>query len=293
MQLVARMQLMKCTLRLYNMRFILDVVINTPLFAVDMKAGLASLQGVSDATRCVVESVLAEKVPKRLHHKGRVRTSLRETFKGSYGQVFSLDIHDEALDKKFFDIGKKTMVELISYFINESLYLETTALTDKAQKIVDKLGGTSEEIVNQLRVSSLENIHKISEQFNQGIQIRYRASRINQTVIAQFDRDTAKVLKAETSIEPIDITISVTRLNIYTGNGRLHIKDEFETVAFGFDIEYSEVDLDAKKRFSENLNFNNGITCRDQCQFLKISVLAVTLKDEKIVKYIVKGIYDD
>ena len=202
----------------------LDVVIETPEDSVDMKAGLESLQGVSDAIRCIAESVLTEKTARRQSHKGKVRTSLKRSFKGSYGQIFSLDIHDDELKKKLNGIGRTAFVELISYFISESLYRESNLLFPKAQRVVNKLGETAEEIVSQLRVSSLENIHEISTKFNHDIKIRHRMSRVNQTVIAKFDRNTAKVLQAELSNEKIDITISVTRLNIYTGNGRLQIQ---------------------------------------------------------------------
>lgn len=269
-----------------------DLVINTEEDSVDMKAGLESMQGVSDAVRCISESILTEKTPHRQSHKGKVRTSLKKSFKGSYGHIFSLDIHDDELLKKLNSIGRPAFIELISYFISESLYREPNPLSPKAQEVLDRLGKTDEEVVKQLRVSSLENIHEISMKFNHDIKIRHRKSRDNQTVIAKFDRDTAKVLQASQSNEKIDLTISVTRLNIHTGNGRLQIQDQEETVAFGFGIKYKEVTLRAKKIFSENLNHNNGIS-RNKWEFLKISVAPIKLRDGKIVKYIVKGIYGD
>jgi hypothetical protein len=270
----------------------LDVVIDTPEDSVDMKAGLDSLQGVSDATRCIAEAVLTEKTPKRQSHTGKVRTSLKQSFKGSYGHIFSIDIYDEELKNKFNRIGESAFVELISYFISESLYKDSNPLSEKAQRVVDELGETAEDIVKQLRVSSLNNIHEISTKFNHDINIRHRNSDAVQTIIAKFDRSTAKVLEARESRQKIDITISVTRLNINTGNGRLLIKGDNETVAFGFEIEYKDVNIRAKKIFSENLNYNNGLKGEDW-KFLKISALPIKLRDGKIIKYIVKGFYDD
>ena len=269
----------------------LDVVIDTLEDSVDMKAGLDSFQGVSDATRYIAESVLTEIIPKRLSHKGKVRTALKQSFKGSYGQVFSLEIHDEDLKKKFNRIGRAVFAELISYFISYSLYKEPNVLSDKAQKIVDGLGDKADDLVKQLRVSSLANIHEISIKFNHDIKIRYRINRDEQTILAKFDRSTAKVLEAVESNEKNDITVSVTRLNINTGNGRLLVKGENETVAFGFGIEYKDVSLKVKKIFSENLDFNNGLKS-ENWRFLKISVASIKLRDGKIVKYIVKGFYD-
>jgi len=269
-----------------------DLVIDTEEDSVDMKAGLGSMQGVSDAIRCIAESVLTESTPKRQSHKGSVRTSLKRSFKGSYGHTFSLDVYDETLKKKLNGIGRPAFVELISYFISESLYQESNTLSPKAQKVLDRLGDTAEDVVKQLRVSALENIHEISMKFNHDIKIRHRQSRDNQTILARFDRNTSKVLQAKPSSEKVDLIVSVTRLNIHTGNGRLQLQGASETVAFGFGIGYKEVNIRAKKIFSENLNCNNGISS-DKWQFLKVSAIPVKLRDGKIVKYIVKSFYDD
>lgn len=270
----------------------LDLVIESEDSLVDMKAGLDSMQGVSDAVRCISETILTEKVPKRQHSKGKVRTSLKRSFKGSYGHIFSLDIYDASVQKKLNSIGTPAFVELIAYFISESLYQESNPLSTRAQKVIEKLAGKAEELVNQLRQSALENIHEISNKFDHDIKVRYRKSRDSQTVIAKFDRDTAKVLLATPSNEKYDIKAIVTRLNIHTGNGRLQLENADETVAFGFDIHYKSVRLEAKKLFSENLNHNNGIA-KDDWEYLRLSVSPLKLRDGKIVKYIVKGFYED
>lgn len=270
----------------------LDLVIDTEDESVDMKAGLESMMGVSDAVRCVAETILTEKTPKRQSHKSSVRTTLKKSFKGSYGHIFSLDISDPELLKKLNRIGRSAFIELITYFISESLYKESNPLSLKAQRVVDGLGEKAEELVKQLRVSSLENIHEVSMKFNHDIKIRYRESRDSQIVIAKFDKNTAKVLQAKPTSEKYDINAIVTRLNIHTGNGRLQIFGADETVAFGFGIEYKEVNIRAKKIFSENLNQNNGIS-RDKWIYLKISVSPIKLLDGKIVKFIVKGFYEN
>lgn len=270
----------------------LDLVIETDDDSVDMKAGLTSMQGVSDAVRCIAESVLTEKVPERKTSKSNVRTSLKRSFKGSYGHIFTLDLHDAELQKKLNKIGQSAFVELIGYFISESLYRESNPLSLKAQEVLDGLGDTSNQIVQQLRVSSLRNIHEISKKFNNDIRIRHRVWGGEQTVIAKFDRDSAKVLQAKQSDEKFDLTVVITRLNIHTGNGRLQIEGEDETVAFGFGIEYKEVNVKAKKLFSENLDHNNGLE-KDSWKYLKIAVSPIKLKDNRVIKYIVKAFYED
>ena len=270
----------------------LDVVIDTEDYEVDMKAGLETLQGVSEATLSIVETLVTGKVAQRHRGTGHVRTILKKTFKGSYGQVFTVDISDEELQKEYKKIGNSTFVELMSYFMKESLYLESAELSIKAQGIVDDLGDSAEALIKKLRVSSMENIHKISTRFNHDVKIRYRKNLNEKVVIASFDRTTVLALQAKESDSNIDITASITRLNINTGNGRLLLKGADETVAFGFGIEYKEVRLEAKKKFSENLDHNNGIDS-SKWEHLKISARPIKLRDGKIVKYIIKGFYND
>jgi hypothetical protein len=270
----------------------LDVVIDAPENSVDMKAGLDTLQGVSDATRCITETLLTEKVPQRLTHTSKVRTTLKQTFKGSYGHIFSVDVYDQKLKEKFNSIGRIEISELISYFISESLYKESKPLSIKSQKVINSLGETSEKLVQQLRISALRNIHEIPIKFNYDVKVRLRNNRDDQIILGKFDLTTAAVLQARKTGEKIDLSVGITRLNINTGNGRLLPKGENETVAFGFGIGYRAVKLEAKKLFSENLDHNNGLK-QEEWKLLKISVSPIALKDGKIVKYIIMGFYND
>ena len=270
----------------------LDVVIGTPEYEVDMKAGLDTLHGVSDATRCIAETLLTQKVPQRQTSKSSVRTIMKRTFSGSYGQIYTIDFSDSELKKEYKKIGNSTFAELMSYFMSESLYLETTELSEKAQKIVSNLGDTAELLVKQLRVSAMENIHEVSTKFGYPVTIHYRKNKLEHLSIATFSSETVKSLQAKESEEQEEILASITRLNINTGNGRLLLKGADETVAFGFGIGYRDVNLAAKKKFSENLNFNNGLDS-SKWKFLRIIVRTIKLRDEKIVKYIVKGYHND
>ncbi|MEE5133986.1 hypothetical protein [Pseudomonas alliivorans] len=270
----------------------LEVVIDTEDYEVDMKAGLETLQGVSEATLSIAETLVTGKVAQRHRGAGNVRTILKKTFKGSYGQIFTIEISDDDLKKEYKKIGNATFVELMSYFMKESLYLESKELSVKAQKVVDDLGDSAEALIKKLRVSSMENIHKISTMFNHDVNIRHRKSLDERTVIASFNRTTVLALSATEFDANVDITASITRLNINTGNGRLLLQGADETVAFGFGIEYKEVRLEAKKKFSENLDHNNGLEI-SKWRNLRITARPVKLRDGKIVKYIVKGFYND
>ncbi|WP_426167438.1 hypothetical protein [Pseudoduganella sp. R-34] len=263
-----------------------DVVIDTTEDSVDMKSGLDTLQGVSDATRYIAETVLGERVPERQSHKAKVRTTLRQSFKGSYGQKFSIDIYDEKFQKRFTKIGRAVFAELVAYYLNDSIYKEARELTEKAQAVITQLGDKSDELVQQLRVSSLKNIHEVSTKFGHDVKIRYRKSREEQIILAEFDDNTASVLDAEKSDEEMQFVARISRLNTNTGNGRLQIKGENETVAFGFSGEYQSLDFAVKQRFSENLHYNNGKPS-EHWRYLDINASPIRLRDGKIIKYII------
>ncbi|MEM8013591.1 hypothetical protein Q4R53_15130, partial [Morganella morganii] len=82
---------------------------------------------------------------------------------------------------------------------------------------------------------------------------------------------------------------SITRLNINTGNGRLLIKGQNDTVAFGFPARYEDVKKTAKKQFSANLDNNNGIS-RDEWKTLSLKAHTQKTNDGRIIKYLIEEI---
>ena len=257
-----------------------------------MKSGLESLQGVSDASRCIAETLLKGIMPERQNHKSSVRTTLKRNFRGSYGQIFSVEVFSEEMRKQFRKIGRATFAELTAYYLNECIYHETRPLSDKAKDIDEKLGETSDELIRHLRMSTLRNIHSISSKFNYDLKVRYRQSREAQIELATFNENTATVLDAVESDEKFSITARITRLNINTGNGRLQIEGEDATVAFGFKIPYRDVDFVSKRRLSENLNLNNGLPDGRHVN-INLTVSPMQLYDETVVKYMVYRVHGD
>lgn len=162
----------------------------------------------------------------------------------------------------------------------------------KLKKIIKKLGNNAEKLIEQLRISSLENIHEISLKFKHEVKVNFRQSRNQKTPIATFNTKTAKVFKAKVSEERVTITAIITRFNIFTGNGRLKSKDATETTAFGFGVNYGKVPFPTQKKFSENLNSNNGLH-ENEWEYLKLVVRRIMLRGGKVVKYIVVGMFKD
>ncbi|MCL1092872.1 hypothetical protein [Shewanella kaireitica] len=273
-----------------------DVLIDSDDYSVDMNTGLETLKGASEVTRKIAGTLLTEHVPKNLTNENKVRTKLKKSFKGSFGQTFTLEIEDLELKKRFNKIGKEPFAELVSYFIHEALYLESAELSKKAQKTLDNLGDILEEkLTEELRVSSLAHLHSVATSFNQEVKLRFRQSRAEQIILAELDRTSSATLKSKTDTKEIRIEASITRLNINTGNGRLQLFDAGETVAFGFpaQVKFREQNRSLKQKFSDNLHINNGLKNRDDWKTLKLKAYTKKTNNNRIIKYLIIGIIDD
>lgn len=265
----------------------LDVVIDTPTDSVDMKAGLETLGGTSDAARFMAEAILTGRVRERQTHTADVRTTLKQSFSGSYGQKFSIDIYDEDAQKEYRRIGKDAFFELMAYFLAESVYKEYQfELSEKAKSVIDKLGAKTEILTSQLRKSSLRRLHEVPEKFGYSVKIRYRQNRDVQHELASFDRITADTISAKPAPDPIEFRAAITRLNINTGNGRLHVRNANETVAFGFTGPYRDVPLKTKEAISDNLA-NNNVRGADHWIYLDLIARPIKLRDGTVVKYMI------
>jgi hypothetical protein len=269
----------------------LDVVIGSPDFEVEMKSGLKTLQGSSDAVRTISETLFTGVVPERKTINGKVRTLMKANFSGSYGQIFSVEILDEVARGKFQEIGWEAYCELLSHFLNEAVYKEGNKLSAKSQHILEGLGGKADDLIRQLRISAMKHIHDTSYKFNYDVKVRFRKNRDEQFALANFNRETGATLSAKLSRREFDIQAVVTRLNINTGNGRLQLIDEEETTAFGFGTEYKLINLKAKKLLSDNLGRNNGVE-PEHWVYLPLQVRPMVLRDGKVVKYLITNAYE-
>lgn len=256
---------------------------------VDMKSGLTSMQGVSDAVRSVGEAVLTGKVPERKNHKSSVRTTLKNSFKGSYGHRFSLDVNDQDLLSKFRDIGPKVFSEVISYFIEEALYRDVV-VSDSAQVVIDSMSGISDKIIDTLRMSPLKNAHDVTEKFNFNVKIEHEYNRDTKS-IAYFDSDSAKTLRARRFRDQKIIEASITRFNILTGNGRLQLRGADETIAFGFDVRYKDIIMRLKDILLKNMSENNRKGDGDWL-CIRLTVQTIEVSQGRVVKYIITGFHE-
>jgi len=269
-----------------------DVVIESDNYSVDMSSGSKTLLGASEVTKQIAESLLTENVPQKLNPTGSVRTRLKRSFKGSYGQTFSLEFDDPELKKKFNLIGKDTFAELMSYFINEALYQDRPDLSNKAEQILGNLIKVEKKLIEQLRKSSLIHLHSVSSHFGKDVKLHYYKNSTTKTTVANITRKSSYALKPKTDNKTINIIASITRFNINTGNGRLSIDGDKETVAFGFTGKYKDVEQTFKKKLSTNLDENNGIP-NDQRETLTLRAHTLILNDQSIIKYLIEGDLDN
>lgn len=265
----------------------LDVVMDSNDYSVEMNAGLETLLGASETTRRIVETVITERVPEKLTNSNKVQTRLKRSFRGSFGQRFSIEIEDEQAKRKMKSLGRTVIVELIKYFINEGLYRQPILLSPKAAKRLKELEMVEDELIEVLRRGSFTHLHSLSANFGRDIKLRYRKNTVDIDTVAMIDKQSYTTLKPLVVKKTSDIVASITRLNIHTGNGRLQLVGSNETVAFGFNTKYVLVPHHVKARFSQDLDHNNGVS-QEHWTTLNLRVHTWNLKSGKIVKYIVE-----
>ncbi|MCG9726865.1 hypothetical protein [Vibrio brasiliensis] len=267
----------------------LDLIIQTQEHAVDMKTGLETISGASEAARSVVEAAITDKVSHRNTTASKVRNTMMESFEGSYGLVFDVGTEDPELKGKMARIGNETMSQVIGYFISEALYQESPPLSPAATKVI---GNMSEEtqikLTEKLRRSPLQNAVSVPSSYGHNVILKVHTGEFDRRDVITLSQRSKTNLSPRTNKRILRFKACITRLNINTGNGRLLIEGESETVAFGFPSAYKEVRMAAKKRFSENLDYNNGLTS-DKWEYIDIVATTLRLKSGHIIKYLISG----
>lgn len=101
----------------------LDLLIETEENEIDMQYGLETLKGTSDVVSIISEAVLVgaiKKTGRRTHKSNEVRTKLKQSFSGSFGQRFSLEIEDKKLIRKLNKMGDEVFFRGVVIFYSGS-----------------------------------------------------------------------------------------------------------------------------------------------------------------------------
>ncbi|EFG8403922.1 hypothetical protein BL808_001297 [Escherichia coli] len=262
----------------------LDVVIKSGNLPVDMEYGLDTLAGAAEVTCILAEAILRKKIVKRRTPTNPARTELKQSFKSSYGQNFALVIDDPVLKRKLADMTNSVFTEIMSYYIAEALYVVPKALSNKASDYMKDLEEIEDEIINRIR-NPLKRMHTINYHRNWDIEFNYKNPQGKNSIVNLNTRTGTNLIYTKTIQARFQIIAVITRFNSRTGNGRLVLKGEDETVAFGFYLPLNLLPPKQKQLISLNLHNNNGKA--DNFTFLKLVVSRVVIKNGETVKYLV------
>ena len=273
------------------MKVNLDIVIGSPDNEIDMQYGLDTLKGMSDVVSIAAETILRARVPEKRTHKSDARTKLKQSFTGSYGHKFSIEIVDKELQNRLRKIGTDTFLEVLSYFVLEALYLDAGQLSPEAEALVDELSDIADKLVDRLK-DPLVDTHKIANYFNYDIKLRQRKRGLAEPKeLLLFNNCTAKnITDAERSDVEEEMDVVIVRFHSITGNGRFYIKAQEEIESFGFASKVRSVNDEMRKAISSNLHKNNTLP-PESGEFIKVKVKRVALPTGKVIKYLITGIY--
>jgi hypothetical protein len=274
----------------------LDVVISAPEGEIDMQFGLDTLRGTSDVVSLITEAILAGEMPasgRRTHRSNDVRTKLKQSFKGSFGQRFSIEISNPKLKKKLRDMGDAVFLDVLSYFILEALYLDSGNLSNEVSAVLDKLGGISDNLFKRVKNPLIE-MHQISKYYKYDLKLRYRKrGEHTHKQLVCLTEETSKKL-TETTLENNTFTIDavIIRYHSKTGNGRLHIRGASQFYSFGFAEVLGATKRIVRHKLSENLHINNLVD-PEKGTYVKLRVKRIAFSTGDTVKYLIVGLIDD
>lgn len=273
------------------MKIDFDVTVDSGDYEMDMQYGLNTLKGTSDVTSIIAETILKDRVPKKRTHRSKIRTNLKGTFEGSYGQKFQLEVTDAELVSKLQLMGVSVFTEVISYFIHEALHIDQVeALSDEASVVIESLEEISKTLIRRIS-NPLIGMHQISTHFGHNVALNYKVDAIHKKPLALLDKETVLNITAAKVETPLsDIDVMITRFNSMTGNGRFLIKDTGVIVSFGFGGDVISVKKGMKKEISKNLHDNNG-SDENSRVFMKLLIQKMILPNNRVIKYIVRGAY--
>lgn len=155
------------------MRVNYDVVIKSGDDEVDMEYGLDTLAGTAEVTCLLAEAILRKVIIKRRSHVNPARAVLKRNFIGSYGQNFDLVINEAELISELRKISKPVFNEVMSFFISQSLYLESRELSDEAEEVVKGLSDIEDELICRIR-APLKRMHEINLKKNYNIELNFK-----------------------------------------------------------------------------------------------------------------------
>ncbi|WP_317467892.1 hypothetical protein [Cronobacter sakazakii] len=272
------------------MKLNLDLVINSGDADVDMDYAIETLLGASGVTRTVTEAILTGNVQEKSHPKNETKTKLKHSFTGSYGQCFDVVISNKDSQVRLKEITKPVFIEIMSYYINEALFLDVPPLSTRAKNIISSLDEIENSLTRAIR-NKLIKMHKISLMSNYPVDLNLRQKDGKQKIIT-INKSTALNLTVLTeSKKEHYISAVITRFNTLTKNGRLLVSGERKTTSFGFVNGAKYVTESQTKAISENLSDNDNVSEENRVP-LTLKVRDMIISNGETVKYLVVEVLD-
>lgn len=267
------------------MKVSLDLVINSGDDEIDMDYALQTLLGASGVTSIITEAILRGKVKENRHQSNEIRTNLKHSFTGSFGQRFDVVISDRKVAARLSSMTRTVFAEVMSYYIYESLFLEGPVLSDAAKKVVSGLDDIEDELTKAIR-NRLKNMHKISTMCNYSVDLNYRKPGEKQKIITLNKNTALNITELIETNHDHQIEAIVTRFNTFTGNGRLLVRGEEKTTSFGFLNGLKYVTDAQTKKITSNLDANNRLV-EEEREYLLLKVRDLTISNGEVVKYLI------
>lgn len=267
------------------MKVSLDLVINSGDDEIDMDYALQTLLGASGVTSIITEAILRGKVKENRHQSNEIRTNLKHSFTGSFGQRFDVVISDRKVAARLSSMTRTVFAEVMSYYIYESLFLEGPVLSDAAKKVVSGLDDIEDELTKAIR-NRLKNMHKISTMCNYSVDLNYRKPGEKQKIITLNKNTALNITELIETNHDHQIEAIVTRFNTFTGNGRLLVRGEEKTTSFGFLNGLKYVTDAQTKKITSNLDANNRLA-EEEREYLLLKVRDLTVSNGEVVKYLI------
>ena len=267
------------------MKVSFDVVIKSGEQDVDMEYGIVTLGGTAEVTCLLAEAILRKKIIQRRTGVNPARAVLKQSFKSSYGQNFDLIVSEPALVAELNKMGRSVFSEVMSFFISESLYLETPQVSQEAAAVIEGLDDLEDDIISRIR-EPLKRMHKVNVEKSYNIELNYKKPASKQQVVLLDSTTRINLFQSKISQGKVTIFAAITRFNSRTGNGRLVLSGEDDTIAFGFFMPLKTIREEQKKKISANLHVNNG-KATDNLIFIELSVSKVVVRSGEIIKYLI------
>ncbi|RKT91740.1 UNVERIFIED_ORG: hypothetical protein C7432_3142 [Pantoea allii] len=271
------------------MRVNYDVIIESGTDEVDMEYGIATLGGTSEVTCLLAEAILRKRIIRRRTHVNPARAVLKKNFTGSYGQNFDLIINEPELVAELRKISKPVFNEVMGYFIAQSLYLDAGDVSDEAESVIEGLSDIEDELIDRIR-APLKRMHEINIKKNYDIQLNYKQRNLDKMRVIKLTTATAtNLFHSSIAGRPEEIRAYITRFNARTGNGRLVLEGEDDTVAFGFYSPLRIIQLEQKRMVSANLHTNNAAQA-GRYTYLTLRVSRVNINSGETIKYLIHSV---